>query len=125
MTTKQTRPIIISNSEGEQTKGTLHYQVYSKQEQMGRAWKALGLFWGLAVVTVFIPIAHFFLVPGFLIAGPIVAYSRYRAVEAVERASGECPTCHEEMSVSLEASDKLPKWTYCSANNDPIQLADA
>ncbi len=125
MATEQTRPIIISNSGGEQTTGTLHYLVYTQQELMVRAWKALGLFWGLAVITVFIPIAHFFLVPGFLIAGPVVAYSRYRAKDTMERANGKCPTGDEETAIPLEASDQLPKWTYCSANNDPVQLADA
>ncbi len=125
MATKQTRPIIISNSEGGQTTGTLHYVAYTQKELMGRAWKALGLFWGLAIITVFIPLAHFFLVPGFLIAGPVVAYSRYRAKDVMESASGQCPTCHEESIILLEASDQLPKWTYCSANNDPVQLADA
>jgi len=125
MTEQQSRAIKISNSNGQQTTGTLSYMVYTKQQRVARAAKTLGIFWGLAVVTLFIPLAHFVLVPGFFIAGPIVAYLRYRVTETVDKASGECPTCHEQVTIQLDASDRLPKWTYCSANNDPIQLSEA
>lgn len=124
MTEHQSRPIKISNSDGQQTTGTLSYMVYTKQQRVARAAKIMGIFWGLAVVTLFIPLAHFVLVPGFFIAGPIVAYSRYRITEIVDKANGECPTCHERLDVQLDTSDRLPKWTYCSANNDPIQLSE-
>ncbi len=98
--------------------------VYTKQQRAARAFKSLGIFWGLAVVTLFIPIAHFVLVPGFFIAGPIVAYRRYGVTETVDKVEGECPTCHEEVDIRLDASDRLPKWTYCSANNDPVLLSE-
>ncbi len=124
MAERQSRPIRISNSNGQQTTGTLNLSVYTPQERMGRAAKVLGICWGLAVVTLFIPIAHFALVPGFLIAGPVAGYLRYRSSEVMESAAGECPTCHEQVTVPLEAGDSLPKWTYCSAHNDPIQLSE-
>ncbi len=125
MTEQQSRPITISNSNGQQTSGTLSYTVFSKQERVARALKTLGIFWALALVTLFIPLAHFVLVPGFFIAGPTVASLPYRAPEPPAKARGECPTCHEPFTLQLDAGDRLPKWTYCSANNDPIQLSES
>ncbi len=124
MATKQTRPVRISNSRDQQTEGLLHYFTYAKNERLARAGKLLGIFWGLAVVTLFIPLAHFLLVPGFLIAGPIMAFVRYRVDESMEKVSGECPTCHEEVDIPLEVGDKLPKWTYCSPHHDSVRIAD-
>lgn len=125
MTERQSRVIKFSNADGEATTGTLNYTVYSKQQRMTRGLSALGICWGLAVVTLFIPIAHFVLVPGFLIAGPVAGYMRYRLTETMEEATGECPTCREQVTIPLEANDRLPKWTYCPARNDPIQLSEA
>ncbi len=125
MTEELTRSIRIVNSEGKETSGSLRLRVYGPRERMKRAMKALGICWGLAVVTVFIPIAHFVLVPGFFIAGPVTAFLRYRVTETMDSVTGHCPTCGEEVTIPLEASDQLPKWTYCPVNNDPVQLLEA
>jgi len=124
MSTTLYRTIQIENAEKESTVGQLHITSYSAQERTSRAIKMLALLWGLAIVTVFIPLAHFVLVPGFLIAGPIIAYKRYHMAEHPSSADGECPTCKQPSSIHLEPSDTLPMWTYCSANNDPVQLID-
>lgn len=124
MSTTVQRTIRIENSENQSTSGKLHITTYSPQERMSRAIKILALLWAIAVATAFIPIAHFVLVPGFLIAGPIVAYRRYQMSEHPSSADGECPTCKQLSSIHLEPSDTLPMWTYCSASNDPVQLID-
>jgi hypothetical protein len=87
-----------------------------------RALKMLGLMWVLAVVTIFIPIAHFVLVPGFLLAGPVTAVMRFRVAEMTETVQGECPTCNQAMTVAMDPAARLPLWTYCPASNDPIRL---
>ncbi len=125
MTERQSRTIKLSNADGDTTTGTLNFIVYSKQQRMARGLAALGICWGLAAVTLFIPIAHFVLVPGFLIAGPVAGFMRYRLAETLEEVTGECPTCHEQVTIPVEANDRFPKWTYCSARNDPIQLSEA
>ncbi|MFQ5469164.1 MAG: hypothetical protein ACE5EH_02530 [Gammaproteobacteria bacterium] len=124
MPTTDQRPVFIENSDSVKTSGVLNFTVYDSHEKMSRAIKLLALLWGLAIVTLFIPIAHFFLVPGFLIAGPIMAYSRYKVNETKENVYGECPTCREQVTISLDPADKLPLWTYCSANNDPVQVLE-
>lgn len=124
MSTTKYRAIRIENADNHSTMGQLHITTYTQQERTSRAIKMLVLMWGLALVTLFIPLAHFVLVPGFLIAGPLIAYRRYQTTEHPSNVDGECPTCKQPSSIHLEPNDKLPMWTYCSVNNDPIQLID-
>jgi len=124
MSTTLYRTIRIENADNNSTTGQLHISHYSQSERTTRALKMLALMWLFAIITVFIPLAHFVLVPAFLIAGPVIAYKRYQMEEHPSSAEGECPTCQQPSSIHLEPSDTLPMWTYCSVNNDPVQLID-
>jgi len=112
---------ILSDEKGAEL-GTLHSLVYSSGERTGRALKMLAIAWLLAGITLFIPIAHFFLVPIFVIAGPVMAWSRYRAEVVPEKVTGICPECGEEITIDLDPSDKLPKWSYCPKCNKSLHL---
>jgi len=102
--------------------GLLNSQVLSASGRIARAGKVLAVCWLLAIITLFIPIAHFFLVPLFVIGGLVMAYMKYRAAEITENATGICPECNDNVTISLDPADKLPKWTYCPACNKPLQL---
>ena len=52
--------------------------------------------WGLAIVSVFVPLGHFFLVPGFLLAGPVVFFMKMREGVSLRGAHGVCPMCGKE-----------------------------
>jgi len=58
-----------------------------------RALKALGICWGLAVASVLVPIAHFVLVPGFVLTGGWLFGRRMGETATVLGASGHCPRC--------------------------------
>ncbi len=122
MATPESETIGIKGCDTETHPGTLHSICYSPSERSRRAGKLLAICWGVALITLFIPFAHFFLVPIFLIAGPIAAYSRYNLTKATERATGICPVCQQEITISLDPTDKIPKHTYCPACNKPLQL---
>lgn len=124
MATADTRTIRIESNNGESTTGMLHITAYTKKERVMRAIKALALMWALALATALIPIAHFVLVPGFLLAGPIMAFMRYRVVDHPDNATGECPVCRQSIKIDLEPNARLPMWTYCPAYSDPIQLQE-
>lgn len=102
--------------------GTLYSQLFSDRERLLRALKMLGVLWALALVTVFIPVAHFVLVPTFLLAGPIVAFRRYGMKFALEKVGAVCPACGQEIVIPLEPGDRLPKRTYCPACSKPLRL---
>lgn len=67
--------------------------VFSQQEKMKRALKKLGLFWGIAVLSVFAPVVHFVLVPAFLLLGPFLAAKTYREEVILEACDLPCPEC--------------------------------
>ncbi|HZS32876.1 MAG TPA: hypothetical protein VFC42_05810 [Methylomirabilota bacterium] len=61
--------------------------------RISRAAAALGICWGLAFPAVFLPVAHFVLVPGLLLAGPVLAVIQLRQRRRVVRIHGTCPRC--------------------------------
>jgi hypothetical protein len=61
--------------------------------RLARALGVLALCWGGALVAVFIPVAHFVLVPGLAIAGVVWAVLRMRERERLLRVHGTCPRC--------------------------------
>ena len=86
-------PIQFRDSAGAQsTDAEMHVTEFTDADCFKRALIRFTLLWLLAFVTLFIPLAHFVLVPGFLIAGPVVAILAYRMKESKEHASGICPS---------------------------------
>jgi hypothetical protein len=65
-------------------------------ERVARTAAALGACWGLAIVSLFIPVAHFILVPTFVIAGIAVAVLRMREDTRLLGVRGTCPRCGQE-----------------------------
>jgi hypothetical protein len=117
-----TTQIQIQDNDGNAAPGSMQTTLYDTRDRMTRAAIRLGACWAAAGVTLFIPLAHFVLVPGFLLAGPIMAVSAYRTEQARELARGTCPVCKETVEIRLEAADNLPKWSYCPKCNAPLQL---
>lgn len=124
MASIETRMILIKNDKNISSEGSLHFTIYEHQERMKRAIIALTGFWFLALVSVLVVVLHFVLAPAFLFMGPYFAYKRYHAVSVPTEVIGHCPTCGEELRIQLDASDRLPMWSYCSARHDPIQLLE-
>lgn len=122
MVTHEQHAVSVRAGEGATRSGVLYVVRYDKNERMRRSLKTLSLFWALAVASVPIVIAHFVLVPGFLIAGPVLALRKFNVETALEKALAACPACDKELSLALEPADVLPKWTYCPLCNAPLQL---
>lgn len=122
MSESKTEVIVIKGNDSGEAVGELHTSTFSSAERMTRAGKLLGVAWLLALITAFIPIAHFFLVPLFLIAGPVMGFMKYKAETVMEKAHGVCPECSKAVDISLDPADKLPKHTYCPDCNKPLQL---
>jgi len=122
MSESKTEVIVIKGSESDTSVGELHSSRFSSAERMARAGKVLAIAWLLALITAFIPIAHFFLVPLFLIAGPVMAFMKYKAETILENAHGTCPECSKAVEINLDPAEKLPKRTYCPDCNKPLQL---
>jgi len=112
----------MRNNAGSVNGAVLYSTLYEKSEAMSRALKRHVLFLVLAIASVPIILAHWILVPSFLIASVVVPISIYKIREAYERAEGVCPTCGKTISVKLEAKDRLPLWRYCPDCDNSLQL---
>ena len=75
------------------TRATVRVVVQGAGRRATRALAGLGACWGLALVSVFIPVAHFVLVPTFAVAGVVLAGLRLREDRRLVRVSGTCPRC--------------------------------
>jgi hypothetical protein len=62
-------------------------------QRLARVLTGLGICWGLALGGLFIPVAHFVLVPTFVVAGIIVAIRRAREDRRLILVRGACPRC--------------------------------
>ena len=69
--------------------------------------------WGLALVSVIIPLAHFVLVPAFLLAGPVGAWIISTQVSAVLGGESVCPDCGAFLRLSA-TSDSWPLTDLCA-----------
>jgi hypothetical protein len=71
----------------------------SAGQRFARAVAGLGICWGCALVGLFIPVAHFVLVPSFVTAGIIVATRRAREDRRLVLVRGACPRCGVEQEL--------------------------
>ena len=92
----QELPATISVFGSEPLPATARVLQQTPSERMTRVLGALGVCWGIAVVAVFMPVAHFFLVPTFLLLGVVLAVLRSREDVRLLGAHGRCPRCGVE-----------------------------
>ncbi len=125
MTEQITRNIRFVSQAGKHRPAQMHLATYAPPERKKRALKALLGYWLLSVLSIPIMIAHFILVPGFFIAGILVAFKRWKTVEEAENASGQCPACDNRICIGLEKKSELPQWHDCPECSEPLELQNA
>lgn len=113
------------NDDDSTTEATLFSLEFDQSELTKRALTRLGLCWLASVGSIPIIFAHWVLVPGFFIAGPIMAMTAYKMKTVPDHADGNCPACKEPVSLKFEPKDTFPKWTYCPSCNHSIQVRPA
>ena len=113
MNNKIEKQVTVKTRDGKSSAGKVFVQSWSRKERVKRSLKVLGFTWLLAVLSVFLPIAHFFLVPAFLIAGPIVAHFIYKQESAVLGGESLCPSCGKLLPI-VGGPNKWPLEDLCS-----------
>lgn len=92
--------LILANVNDERrSEGFVYIHHFSPPERMTQALKKLGLFWGIALVSVLIPVFHFVLVPLFLILGIFFAHRSYKSEGRILSGETRCPHCQTEVQV--------------------------
>lgn len=104
------------------TEARVRVRPLDSRTRTARALRALGACWGLAVVSVLVPLLHFVLVPAFLIAGPVFAVQRLGERATLLGARGDCPGCGapQEFTLALAPAPQVP--LRCEACGRRIQL---
>ena len=89
----------LSGYHGQPTAGTVTIHEFDREQRLRRAVTGLGKWWGIAVLCVFIPVAHFVLVPAFLAYGGVQFVQRLGTAELATGARDTCPDCGAELEV--------------------------
>ena len=118
-------PITLRFWDKPPTQGTAVILERSFVQRMQRALVQLVIFWGLALVSLFIPIAHFVLVPGFLIAGVIAAQRQVKEEQTLLTASGPCPRCESEQKFSPNSRFEPGMKLQCPGCKNDLVLSTA
>src|SRR5256885_7913168 len=86
---------------------------FDKPERMKRALKGLGTFWAAAIGSVFIPVAHFLLVPSFAVYGAYTFFERMGARQIAVAVEGTCPDCRQAQTLETRGRWRLPPNVAC------------
>lgn len=120
--TLRVQAILLKGYSGAPTPGTVAIQRFNREQRVRRALAGLGKWWGVAVLAVFIPVAHFVLVPSFLMYGAWQFFQRLGTVELASDARGTCPDCGTEQPLDLAPRWRAPQPVTCRHCRRGLQL---
>ena len=116
-------PLTLSGYHGAPTPATLLVASFDRSQRLRRAVKGLAGLWGAMVVSVFIPIAHFVLVPSFLFVGVWQFVRRLKTGALVRGAHGRCPDCGAEQDFEFSGA-RFPQSVACASCHRGLTLAE-
>lgn len=120
--TSRVQAFTLSGYGGHPTQGSVTVQEFSRDERMRRALGGLK-WWGIALLAVFIPVAHLILVPSFLLYGGWQFAQRLGTTSLATGARGSCPDCHAEQALELAAQWRVPQQVTCRNCHRGLRLS--
>ena len=121
--TSHVQSFTLTGYGGTPTQGTVTVQEFSRAERVRRALGGLGKWWGIALASVFIPVAHFLLVPSFLLFGMWQFLLRFRTTSLAINAHGTCPDCRTEQALELAVQWRVPQPVTCRSCHRGLRLS--
>nr|BFD63381.1 hypothetical protein BdHM001_20620 [Bdellovibrio sp. HM001] len=76
---------------------------FSRTEILQKSLKQLVLFWGLAVISVLLPVVHFVLVPLFFVMGAYLALQARKQKQEIISGTVNCPQCQQPVTINKSA----------------------
>ena len=116
------QPFSLSGYHGRPTRGTVTIREFNRQQRTRRALEGLGKWWGVALLSVFIPVAHFVLVPSFVLYGMWQLFQRLGTAELATDAHGACPDCGTEQTLELAPRWRAPQPVTCKQCHRGLRL---
>ncbi len=108
------RLVLETEVDGIKTEGFVIRRDLSKNERLSRSAKIFGIFFAVALFTIFVPILHFILPPLFLIVGIVFFWTTWLETGEVLEGEFTCPNCKHKMILPREA-EEWPKVQRCGA----------
>lgn len=120
--TEREQAVVLEGFSPQPGHGRVTVVEFDRAARWRRALRALGQWWGVALLCVFIPVAHFALVPGFFLFG-IFQFVQRLTTPAVGRAArGTCPDCGAEQEFELASRWRVPQLVSCRACRRGLRL---
>jgi hypothetical protein len=116
------QPVLLSGYHGAPTPGTVTIHEFDREQRLRRALAALGKWWGVALLSVLVPVAHFVLVPSFLAYGGWQFFQRLGTAELAADARGTCPDCGAEQTLELAPRWRAPQPVTCKQCHRGLRL---
>jgi len=119
------RRYVVTGYGANRTTAVVRVVLYRRPARIRRAVAALAVAWAAALVSVFIPLAHFVLVPGFLAAGLVAFRARLGAAEVAVGGGGTCPDCGHEQALDVKGRWQVPRVVTCQACQRGLTIGPA
>ncbi len=120
--TTRVQPFLLRGYHGEPTRGSVTIHEFDREHRVRRAVAGLGKWWGVGLLTVLIPVAHFVLVPSFVAYGVWQFFQRLGTVELAADARGTCPDCGAEQRLDLAVRWRAPQPVTCQQCHRGLKL---
>jgi len=113
--------VLVKGEQGKQASGKVFLKTWSARERKIRAFKNLFGLWGLCLIALFIPVAHFILVPALFLAAPLAAIIALRQRSRLLGGYTACPACGEEFEI-ICVSNSFPFHDTCKACSSAVRI---
>jgi hypothetical protein len=117
------RTYVVTGYSGKRTTATVTVESFDRPQRVGRALKGIVTWWAAAAGSVFIPVAHFLLVPSLALFGVYTFFERLGASEVVTAANGMCPDCGREQRLDVSGRWRVPRDVACRYCQRSLTLA--
>jgi hypothetical protein len=96
---------------------------HAHADRLKRAILTLAACWGIAALTVLIPIAHFVLVPSFFILGIVLFARRLGEHATFVGLTGTCPRCQATGPFEISGRAKAKATAQCGSCKNQLSLS--
>lgn len=83
--------------------GTADIRSYSPPEIVKKSLQKLGLFWGMSLFSVFLPVVHFVLTPLFFVLGIYLSVRARKFRHEILSGTIACPHCKKDITIGKSA----------------------
>jgi hypothetical protein len=115
----------LTGYSGAEREARIRIRRFERPARLRRAVAALGTWWAAALAAVFIPVAHFVLVPGLAVFGLFLFGQRLRTSAVVVAARGTCPDCGTEQDLDMLGPWREERGVSCRHCHRSLRLSPA